>query len=282
MMSMPAVPEYRVVLTADIEDYSQRTDAQQGAVQTALALLIDEAAEAAELRRQKWDVQVGGDSVSAVLPVGTDLSRLMDEFVRELDAGLGGYNRRRTGPAWTRLRIRLAVHAGPLRPDGATGWAGQHAVLPFRLRDSEPVRVALLEIPAADIALVISADVYRDYVTQGPGMPRPRDFRTITTMVKEKSFTGHLLVPGADLHHIEVLDKFDIPVPETSAAPQPGLGDTSDPSPAKSPRPIPKQSPGRSVGRDVIHGDRNTVTNGNLYQADRDMTVNHPPSRPRQ
>jgi hypothetical protein len=104
------VPEHRVLITADIEDYSSRNDAEQRVLQSALSAALDAAADAADLDRRSWLRQVGGDGVFAVLPRGTDVAALMDVCVRELDAALGAYNRRRAGDHWTRMRLRLAVH----------------------------------------------------------------------------------------------------------------------------------------------------------------------------
>src|SRR5262249_6258919 len=99
----------------------------------------------------------------------------------------------------------------------------------------------------------VSSDVYRDYVTQGPGIPRPRDFRAVTTVVKGESFTAHLLVPGADMYTIAALADFDVPVVE-AAAPQPRTGAASGSSPAgasrENPGPVPEHP--LSVGRDYI------------------------------
>jgi class 3 adenylate cyclase len=203
------VPDYRVMLSTDIEDYSLRTDSQQRVLQTAFIKVVSSAANAAELGFKRWLKQSNGDSIFAVLPHGTSVTGLMDRFVRELDIGLAIYNRRRREEDWTRMRMRLAVHVGPVYLDGPTGWPGQHAVLPGRLRDSEPVRAALAACPGSDLAVIVSSDTYRDYVTQGPGSPRPTEFRTVLAQVKQQEYIAHLFVPGFDVHAIAALAKFD-------------------------------------------------------------------------
>lgn len=281
-MSERRGPEYRVLLTADIEDYSHRTDAEQQVLQEALAGALKDAAELAELHRAEWLVQVGGDSVFAILPIGTDLAQLMDRFVRELDAGLGSYNRRRADNAWTRMRLRLAVHAGPVYVDGPTGWPGQHAVLPVRLRDSAPVRAALEALRGADLAVIVSADVYRDYITQGPGNPRPTEFRTVLAQGKTKAYTAHLLIPGFDVHAIATLARFDGSGAEPAEMTFSRI-DSQNASalthPADGSRHGREQPPLASAGRDVIYGDKNQVSGGgSIYQAGRDISLprDHP------
>ncbi len=261
------------MLSADIEDYSGRTDAGQRQLQTALAGVLKAASDAAGLKRQDWWVQVGGDSVFAILPPGTDVARLMDRFVREINAELGGYNRRRSGEAWTRMRLRLAVHAGPVFLDGRTGWPGQHAVLPARLRDCEPVRAALAALREADLAVIVSGDVYRDYITQGPGNPRPTEFREVLAQPKKAAYVGHLIVPGFDVHAISTLAAYDLPDVSPSQA--------EERSPAGGERPAARPPAAASwptspatPGRDVVNGDKNRVSGGgSIYHAGRDITV---------
>jgi hypothetical protein len=274
---MSTVPEYRVLLSTDIEDYSKRTDAEQHALQEALSSTIDDAASLAGLNRSEWLTQVGGDSITAVLPAGTELTSLMDVFVRELDAGLGSHNRRRAGDAWTRMRLRLAVHAGLVHLDGKTGWSGRHVVLPVRLRDSDPVRTALGALASADLAVVVSADVYRDYITQGPGNPRPTEFRTVVARGKtgsqgqQEEYHAHLLMPGFDVHAMAALARYD--VPEVTA---PGRAPVSAPDVRAQASPEirathPQQPPPylNYAGRD------NNIGSGNarIYTADRDINL---------
>ncbi|KAB2339644.1 hypothetical protein [Actinomadura rudentiformis] len=199
------VPEYRVLFTVDIEDYSSRNDAEQRTLQSALSQMLDDAADSAELNRQAWERQHGGDGVYAILPAGTNVTPLMDTFVRELDAALGSYNRRRHDVAWSRLRLRMAVHIGPVHLNGAMGWPGQHAVQPARLRDSKPLRAAMGALSEADLGVIVSSEIYRDYITQGPGEPRPTLFRPVRVEMKKQSYTAYLYVPRFNLHNIEAL-----------------------------------------------------------------------------
>ncbi|MGP3920938.1 hypothetical protein [Nonomuraea sp. 10N515B] len=217
-----ATHDYRVLLTADIENYGGRTDVQQRTLQSGLMTAIDTAADRVGLDRQSWLRQVGGDSLTAVLPAEpgplVTIPLLLDQFLNELDVAIAGHNSRHADPTWARMRVRLAVHVGPLHLDGAAGWPGQHAVQPARMRDSAPIRAALDTFRNADVALIISREVFRDYVSQGPGRPRPSEFLEVAVAEKKQAYQAYLYVPHFDVHEME------IPVPSPTrddAAPRP-------------------------------------------------------------
>ncbi|MGW0801556.1 hypothetical protein [Nonomuraea sp. NPDC002799] len=200
--------DYRVLLTADIENYGGRTDAQQRTLQSGLICAIETAADRVRLDRESWSCQVGGDSLTAVLPAEpgplVTIPLLLDPFLTELDAAIAAHNSRRADPTWARMRIRLAVHVGPLQLDGAAGWPGQHAVQPARLRDSAPIRTALDTFRDADLALIVSREVFRDYVSQGPGRPRPSEFLEVAVAEKKQEYPAYLYVPHFDVHDMEI------------------------------------------------------------------------------
>ncbi|URM94349.1 hypothetical protein LUW76_08390 [Actinomadura madurae] len=260
-MKSSSVPEHRVIVTPDIEDYSSRNDAEQRVLQSALSVALDEAANAACLDRQSWLRQVSGDGVFAVLPRDTDIAALMDVFVRELDAALGSHNRRRADDHWTRMRLRLAVHVGPVHLDGALGLPGQHAVLPARLRDSVPVRAALAELPDADLAVIVSTEVYRDFITQGPGEPRPSDFRPVHVRVKKQAYDAYLYVPRYDIH--------DLPIPDGKGTPESGAEERHD-----DPLPPATSPAAPTVGGQYIVTQRNEASgSGTAQSAGRDFYI---------
>jgi class 3 adenylate cyclase len=259
------IPEYRTLLTVDIEDYSSRTDAEQRVLQSALMTALDRAADAAELNREQWIKQLAGDGLMALLPPGVDVCHLLDVLVRRLDAELGCYNRLREQPAWSRIRMRLAVHTGPVHPDGEAGWPGRHAVLPARLRDSQPVRVALAARPEADLAVIVSSEVYRDYVTQGPGNPRPSEFRPVRVEAKKDKYIGFLHLPRFDVHEISELEPYNVGDQERSAG-APAASSEREPRP-------PAHAPVLTAGRDVVGKARYRVTGGG------DMNINRGSAR---
>ncbi|MEV4838633.1 hypothetical protein AB0K05_29310 [Nonomuraea sp. NPDC049486] len=245
--------DYRVLLTADIENYGGRTDAQQRTLQSGLISAIETAADSVQLDHQSWCRQVAGDSMTAVLPAEpgplVTIPLLLDQFLTELDMAIAAHNSRRADPTWARMRLRLAVHVGPLQLDGAAGWPGQHAVQPARLRDSAPIRAALDTFRDADLALIISREVFRDYVSQGPGRPRPSEFLEVAVAEKKQKYPAYLYVPHFDVHDMEI------------------------PEPKPSRKEAPSQPPPRSGSI------TNQVKRGDILFAQGDLNITHDSKR---
>ncbi|MEU0482417.1 hypothetical protein ABZ260_24925 [Streptosporangium sp. NPDC006013] len=248
-----AIHDYRVLLTADIENYGGRTDAQHGTLQVGLVTVIDTAADRVGLDRQSWEIQVGGDSLTHVLPAEpgplVTIPLLLDRFVTEMDLAIAAHNSRRADPTWARMRVRLAIHVGPLYLDGAAGWPGQHAVLPARLRDSTPVRAALDTFRDADLALIISREVFHDYVSQGPGRPRPSEFLEVAVAEKKQEYQAYLYVPHFDVHEMGI------------------------------PTPSPSREEVTPAPPSTIGSIKNRAKGGNVNIAQRDLNVSYDPKR---
>ncbi|MGW4797276.1 hypothetical protein ACWEPC_33130 [Nonomuraea sp. NPDC004297] len=219
--------DYRVLLTADIENYGGRTDAQHRTLQSGLISTIETAADRVHLDHGAWERQVGGDSLTVCFPAEpgpfVTIPLLLDQFLTELDVAIAAHNSWRFDPTWARMRMRLAVHVGPLQLDGAAGWPGQHAVQPARLRDSAPIRAALDTFRDADLALIISREVFRDYVSQGPGRPRPSEFLEVAVAEKKQKYLAYLYVPHFDVHDMEIPES-PLPSGDAPSAPRSGSG----------------------------------------------------------
>lgn len=126
---------------------------------------------------------------------------MVDDFVRELDQALAGYNRGRA--AHQRLRLRLALHHGVAYP-GANGIPGQGVVLLSRLLNSKPAHEALEAAPEAHLAVILSALIYEDVVLQRHTSLRPGDFRRVQVLEKELTADAWLRVPGVDVHRLDL------------------------------------------------------------------------------
>ncbi|MBB4920729.1 hypothetical protein [Streptosporangium saharense] len=256
-MTEAVMPEYRAMISGDIEDYSSRNAGEQAVLQTALANLLDTAAREAGIERPRWSRQVSGDGEFSVLTEPASVLDLADSFVRELDVALAVYNRRQYGDNWTRVRLRVALHVGPVLPATPMGRPGPHAVQVNRLVDAPAAREAMRVCPAADLAVIVSDRVFDDYLSQGYGHPRPVRFRPVTVQGKKQRFLAYLYLPNADVHELRELDVFDPPADETSPIQKDGDG-------PRPPKPF-------GAARDVIMGDQNRVKNGNVYTSRGDM-----------
>jgi hypothetical protein len=183
---------YRPVLAIDVEKYSVRDARHQLLVQNDLHDALEQAAKATQLDRELWHRQVRGDGELAVLPEGTNMPALVGDFPRELDTLLAELNdRRRRGP---RLRVRLAIHHGTLTW-APFGPAGDAPVEVARLLDARPLRDFLALRPDRDVALVVSAAVYRDVVKTGFCTLDRTAFRPLRTRVKGQFYHGYLHWP---------------------------------------------------------------------------------------
>jgi hypothetical protein len=185
----------RLLLAVDAKGYGGVDVLTQRQFQEAIPRLLAEAADTAGLDRERWDTQVGGDSVLAVLPDGSSEPALVDPFMRRLDAGLRAFNHGRLPEAW--LRLRAAVHFGTAS-SAPNGFVGRAPVEIGRILDSTVLRSALAAVPDACLAVAVSATVFNDVVREAYTTFRAREFHEVR--VAEKEYTGRawIWVPGAD------------------------------------------------------------------------------------
>ncbi|MFE9608034.1 hypothetical protein [Streptomyces sp. NPDC006012] len=190
----------RPLLAVDAKGYGGVDTVTQRHFQEAIVRLLDEAAAAARLDRDRWLTQEGGDSLFAVLPEGVYEPDLVDTFMRNLDAGLRAFNRHRERSA--RLRLRAAVHFGPAAP-GANGFVGAAPVEAGRILDCAALRRALDEAPDACLAVGLSAVVFRDVVKAAHTTVREDEFRCAAVAEKEYRGEAWIWVPGAGVRRPE-------------------------------------------------------------------------------
>jgi class 3 adenylate cyclase len=183
----------RLCVAADAVGYGRGGDYLQLAIQRHLIEVLNEAAGKAGLSRVTWDRQPSGDAELAVLPADEPESVVVDEFVRQLDAALARHNRPLRPEAW--LRLRVAVHFGPVMA-GDNGFAGPGPVAVSRLVNSEPLRAAMVQAPEANLALLVSGDIYRDTIEPQHTTLRPADFRKVHVTAKEFDADAWLWIPG--------------------------------------------------------------------------------------
>ncbi|WP_344023132.1 hypothetical protein [Streptomyces luteireticuli] len=187
----------RLLLAVDAKGYGQADVLRQSRFQEAIPQLLGDAARAAGLDRGRWQVQQGGDSELAVLPEGASEPALVDAFMRTLDAGLRAYNHDRVPEG--RLRLRAAVHFGPVSP-GPNGFLGPAPVVTGRILDSAVLRSALSANPDACLAVAVSSTVFDDVVREEAYTTfRAGEFTEV--VVENKEFTGRawIWVPGGDV-----------------------------------------------------------------------------------
>ncbi|MFC4590366.1 hypothetical protein [Sphaerisporangium corydalis] len=168
----------RLCIALDVDKYDTRSGAEQREIQRRLAEVIAEAGREAGLDRlyaaeHGTPVQEGTatvmfrqeqrDGLLLLLPSGVSEARVIAGFVGELRVALRKHNRHLGADAAERLRLRVAFHQGPTWV-GDGGFAGRAVTMVCRLRDSDELGAALARDPGADLAVIVSAQLFEDVI----------------------------------------------------------------------------------------------------------------------
>src|SRR5262245_23381110 len=195
-MSGSDVPQRWTCLSLDIKGYGRWNAVQQDAAQRELLALLDTAAGAAGLDRDRWIRQGQGDGELALLPVSEPAVRLVDDFTDALSGEL--YRRNGERAPGARLRLRLALDHGLVVPDSANGFSGAAAIAVSRLVGARPLRDALTVAPEADLAVLLSARIFDDFVRSGYARVSAATFRQVPVAEKEYRDAAWLREPRTD------------------------------------------------------------------------------------
>jgi MinD-like ATPase involved in chromosome partitioning or flagellar assembly/tetratricopeptide (TPR) repeat protein len=198
---------HRLLLAVDAVGYAGSTDHQQVAIHEGLLKVMDDAADRAGLNRSQWFTQSTGDGELSILPVTEPEPRVADDFVRHLHAALRRHNRDLTGNR--RLRLRLAIHYGTAIP-GPNGLRGSDPLIASRLCDSPHLRAALA-MSGADLAVILSRQLFEDTIVQEHTSLDPGDFRKARIQVKEFDDDAWIWVPGHDVHGLALPPEQNLP-----------------------------------------------------------------------
>ncbi|WP_433261776.1 hypothetical protein ACQPZF_27740 [Actinosynnema sp. CS-041913] len=189
-------PAVRLCLAVDTEQYRRFAVPEAARAQRRFVELLDRARRRAGLDDADVDVEPSGDGVFVLLPAGVDETVVIPSLVEGIRAGLTDLNRDLNDRA--RLRLRVAMHRGHVAA-GANGWLGSAVTTVHRLLDSDALRRALADTPAADFALMVSDVLYRDVIVDGYQPLDPGEFAAVVAAVPAKQFAepAWLYVPGA-------------------------------------------------------------------------------------
>jgi hypothetical protein len=184
------------VVSFDVKGFSARNTRQQERLKLDLDRILTAAAGAAGLDRDEWKRQPAGDGELAILPASVNLLSLVRRFTGELDTLLTDHNEEHSEQ--NRIRLRVAMHIGPVTPGGRLGAGGQALIDVSRLLDSRPVRAALTQARAANLALIVSDAVFRQVVVTELDGIRPAQFRKVLVDLPEKKFRqdAYIYIPG--------------------------------------------------------------------------------------
>ncbi|MET7403184.1 hypothetical protein ABZS66_57865 [Dactylosporangium sp. NPDC005572] len=172
----------------------RRTDDDRLALRAALQRLLVRAFEDCGVPWSRCLHQDRGDGLLTVVPPTVSTVPLVDPLLPRLGDRLRRYNRR--SAAGGGLRLRSALHVGPVRRDGS-GFPNESIIFAARLLDARPLRLSLAESDT-DLATMVSPYVYETVVQQLRGAVTPTAFRRTRCTVKGVPITGWIRVsrPG--------------------------------------------------------------------------------------
>jgi hypothetical protein len=67
----------------------------------------------------------------------------------------------------------------------------------------------------------VSREIYHDYISQGPGRPRPNAFRPVRVAAKKQEYLAYLYIPRFDVQDLAELDPYTPEAGTEGGAPRP-------------------------------------------------------------
>jgi hypothetical protein len=193
------VPSMRSLFVVDAEGFSRNRDRDLPGLHTEIRRIVAAAAARSglgEALRAAPFAQSRGDGILAALPLEAT-APLVAPFADELQHLLAR-SAARLRAGGLRLRLRAAVHFGLVDDeDPVTGGISTATNEVCRLVDCAPLRAAL-EDSDPDVtfaALVVSAEVFREYVRGGHTGLAPSRFTEVRAAVKDFDRPAYLYVP---------------------------------------------------------------------------------------
>jgi hypothetical protein len=185
-MRDPERPRRSLCIAVDLTGYSTRYGPDQEFAQHAMAVTLRHAYARAGLDRSRLPIQPRGDGELALLPSDIDEPTVIADLIHGHHDALQHTNRHLQQQS--RLRLRLAIHQG-LAWRGQTGFLGEAVVTVCRLVDSAELRQALTTRPRADLAVIVSHDIYHSVIEHNfpHGIPAAA-FTPITIHIPDKNF----------------------------------------------------------------------------------------------
>ncbi|WP_157610221.1 hypothetical protein [Spirillospora albida] len=185
---------YSTLLAADVVAFGgpDRDEGIQHRLRERLYAHLAHALAITWLSVDDCHVEDRGDGVLVVPSADIPAHLLLDPLAHHLGAVLRRGNRL-LAPA-ARMRLRLAVHMGPVFRDryGVSGHAVVHL---FRMLDCEAVRAGI-DLSDSDLAMIVSERLFQDVVRNNGYVDRSR-YRPVAVKCKETTDQGWLWLSDA-------------------------------------------------------------------------------------
>ena len=185
----------KLIVAYDVEHYSGRGTRREYVTQQRLSDILEFALRESGVPADCAEIQEQGDGGLALLPTGgsVDEPRLIVGLINAFVQGLIELNEDLVADA--RIRLRVGLHEGVVHP-ATHGYVGPAVIEACRLRDADPVRLALAGSDAPLVA-VVADGLYQDVLSQGyHGLPASA-FAPVDVQVKSYSGKGWIYLPGA-------------------------------------------------------------------------------------
>ena len=176
------------ILCTDIAGFGdpRRDDDDRRVVRAALYGMLRDVLAASDVPWERCLHEDRGDGTLSVVPPDVPTSALVDPLVPLLAARLRRYNRQAGEPV--RIRLRVALHAGPVAAD-PYGLHGVSLIRAARLLDA-PVLTERLAAAGAHLAFIASGHMYDTVIRHAVGLVDPAAYRRVRVRVKESRLTG--------------------------------------------------------------------------------------------
>jgi hypothetical protein len=134
-----------------------------------------------------------GDGALIVVPPGVACKGIIDPLPERLRGLIRRHNHVSCKAAG--IQLRAAAHIGPVEHDDH-GFVGSDINLLFRMLEARPLKRALAG-SGAELALIVSDDVYRSLVCRYPSLVSPDAFQRVKFQVKYTRASAWTYLPGA-------------------------------------------------------------------------------------
>jgi tetratricopeptide (TPR) repeat protein len=174
----------------DVVGYSARSTTAKLDAQARVVALVNGILAANGVDPAEADRQDTGDGAIVFLPASVDLRHALSGLTKAAVEWLAEDNHRYQD----RLRVRLSAVIGPVGVV-PTGFVGNTVVECARLLDSELLRRAVAAHPEADLALLVSDQLYAYVIAEGYSELAPTEFESVDVQTKDFHRPAWLWLP---------------------------------------------------------------------------------------
>jgi hypothetical protein len=243
---------HRLVVSGDVKGSGRLGLQAKLRTRAVMYEVFGAALKAVDVRPPQLHMEDRGDGVLMALDPGVPPESMAGLWLEEVCQGL----RERNEGLRERLRMRIAMHSGPVSYDGRS-LVGRAVDLTCRLCDSERAKAVLDADERPDLVFVVSDSFYESVVKEGGRFIEPETYRVARVTAKETDETAWFHVP-----------RLPEPPLRLPAAPQHPVRSSGVSAPGEPPVPRPEPEPatkhqvtvhGQSAIIDGVRGDANGV-----------------------